>query len=388
MPLPPLDGHNRPVWEMVRMWSDRVPVEVVVDAAPENLGRLKEEWRGRNVRFHPVPRRPRSRPVRAVARRWLLPSTRRHFSCEAETLRNLARNHAAPIVLAQFITSAPVLEFLGGPGTVLSGHDCMSRFFAAQARAARSWSAKCHHRARRWLALGMERAYAHRAAITHVYSPDDAAEWRCINPRAVFRAIPVSTPTPESHLLRPWPARSGVLIWGTLMDATVVDGLRRLLRESLAAPPDLRAGWRVVGRVPESEARGLIPELSEAGVAYTTSIPDLGRALGGTSILVIPDTGGAGQKNRVVEGFAHGCCVLGLEAAFRGLPGGREGLHVAADPGELARWMARPPADAGATALAGIERHARDFSREAVTRQWLALFDDAGVFAPGSPGMS
>ena len=260
-------------------------------------------------------------------------------------------------------------------GTVLSGHDCMSRFFRAQVVSANRLAAKCHNLVRWHLAARMERRYGHRAERVHVFTEQDATAWRLRSARASMAVIPLPGATADSRLLRPMSEREGVVVWGSLVDESIVRGLTLFLSAAAGVSGEIRKTWMVVGRLPWRQAVERVPQLATSGVAYVERVPDISEWLGRTRLVVLPDSDGTGQKNRLIELLAHGCCVAGMAPAFHGVDIGTPPcVRLAHSWSELANVAAGPATpDDEALGRRATERHRGEFSREVVGRRWFEL---------------
>lgn len=382
-PRPPLNGNNRKTHELVLALCPRWEVHLL--AYPEDdadWARLASYWQGRGVVCHRLDRRLTGRHWRAAAQGLSLPTVTRDFGGEERLVRRLAAE-APSVLLIDFISGAPLLRAISGPGTVLSGHDCMSHLFGCEAESATTLPARWRNRLRRRFALNAERRFAHLASRMHVVSRQDAAELSKVNPRARVAVIPLGNQGPTSPL-QPYPGRRTKLIWGNLGSELILIGLRRFLEEAARLPAHDPREWLVVGRVDSARARQLVPQLGRSGYRYEATVDDMSSLLAGTALLVLPDVSGTGQKNRTLDGLAHGCCVLGLAEVFRGMGTPDDRAYVvAADYAGLARRAHDlEPTEAMTLAAAGRALFVRDYSGPAFAAAWDSLLVAAGGMAP------
>ena len=306
----------------------------------------------------------------------------RDFRAEGELVRRLAGERRESRLLINFLSGAPLLETISGPGVILSGHDCMSHLHAEEAKYAVGLTQRLHFRLRRMFAVNAERRYAHRAEAVHLVSDCDSRELLKINPRARTRVIPLGNDEPEPGRLRPWAGRHRQVIWGSLASGPIVTGLRQLFAAARACRPAMFDGWVVVGRIPEARAREILPELNEYRIEYLERVEDMTGFLAETSRLLVPDIGGTGQKTRTQDGLSHGCCVLGTPQAFRGLEtdATQKPYVIADDPEALAARMASlTDADAADCAARAPVFFRSRCSRSMLARQWADLVGSLGT---------
>ncbi|MSU35326.1 MAG: hypothetical protein EXS36_09460 [Pedosphaera sp.] len=384
LPLPPFVGHNRVVYELLQA-LDREEIEAVVYANDDEMNQLEGHWKGRRVRFHPLTRRMAGRHIRSVVQQLSLPTVTRDFDGEEKLVKTLARQTKNPRLLVHFITGAPLLERFDGRGVILSGHDCMSHVYLEEARHARNWSMRLRYMIRRRFARVAEKRLAHQAERVHLVSHHDMIEFKRVNPRIRGEVVPLGTEAPIPSKLQPFAERRVCVIWGTLSDELIIAGLRRLMAAAVRSHPSILRGWIVLGRVPEAEARALLPGLDRLGLIYRSHVPDLSAFLGATRLLLLPDVGGSGQKTRTLDGLAHGCCAMGLPIAFRGIENCPEPAYIqAATHGELLDQLALlSDVDAERSAARGRHRFLEEFDRPVLAKRWRKLLQGVGTFAPG-----
>lgn len=389
-PCPPLSGNNRKAADVIEALRADYDVQVLAypkdDATWETL---RDCWQGKGVTCHRLQRRLRGRHARMLREGLSLPTVTRDFAAEAELVRSLSREATHARLLVDFVSGAPLLHAFRGPGTVLSGHDCMSYLFQEESRYANGALPRAHFRLRRRFALHAERRFAHLPARVHVVSEQDAEALRRVNPLVRTAVIPIGGPRADARVLRPMAGRRERIIWGSLRSGLVVEGLRRIFGIVHREFPGAFRGWTLLGRVPEAEARRRFPGLDALGVAYRERAADIGALLGGAVAVLLPDVSGTGQKNRTVDSLAHGCCVLGTQEVFRGIEPRRDPAFVACgDFAELVRTAAEldrlPLEEIGRRAM---RLHAECFSLEVLAARWRALLASAGWLANTETGM-
>lgn len=385
LPLPPFIGHNRVVYELLQA-LDREEIDAVVYANDDEMKQLEKHWKGRRIRFHPLTRRLAGRHVRAMVQQLSLPTVTRDFDREETLVKSLARPARNPRLLVHFITGAPLLERFDGRGIVLSGHDCMSHVYLEEARHARDWPTRLKFLIRCRFARVAEARHAHRAERVHLVSQHDVVEFKRVNPRIHGEVVPLGTEAPNTAQLQPFAERRQSVIWGTLADELILAGLRRLLAVAIRSHPALLRGWVLLGRVPESEARILLPDLDRLGLIYQAHVPNLTTFLGATRLLLLPDVGGSGQKTRTLDGLAHGCCAMGLPIAFRGIENRPDPAYFQASTHDelLDKLASLSAVAAERSAARGRQLFLDEFDRPVLARRWRRLLQSLSPFVPGN----
>lgn len=150
-----------------------------------------------------------------------------------------------------------------------------------------------------------------------------------------------------------------LLFVGTL-DAFYKPTLQWFIREVYAQLPEPRPAFTVVGRGAEAADLHLFEKL---GIEYQSFIDDIASAYLSSSVLVAPIFKGYGTINKVLEGMAAGCVVIGDTTAFNGIAGfvpGRHGI-VANTREEFVVGISSALADPAALSAIGAE--ARELMR-------------------------
>jgi hypothetical protein len=263
-------------------------------------------------------------------------------------------------------------------GVILSGHDCFSRLFREEGKYAESWRSRLHFQVRRVFALNAERRFAHLADRVHLVSQVDADELQRINPRVKPAVIPLSRATPPPHKLKSFFERNERVLWGNLALPVILRGIRTLLAEAVRKTSGTLRGFLLLGRVPEAEARRLLPDMDALGIRYQAKVDDLNLFLGNTRLVVLADVSGTGQKTRTMDALAHGCCVVGLSEAFRGINNDQEtpAFVETANVTELLSRLEELDADSTAaiasTGQALVRKH---FSTPMLRHRWQELLN-------------
>lgn len=376
IPVPPLNGNNRKVHDIIKALCGHYQLHVVVyPRATDDEAALHSYWGGSGVILHFIQRRTKGRHFRAVLHQLSLPTVTRNFQAECEIVRQVLIGDPEAKVLIDLISGSPLCRYLSG-GVVISGHDCMSHFWKEMGRWAPDRGSIIKAYVRRRFALQAERKFYHLAHHVHVVSRLDEQELLHINPKARYVVIPLGGPSADEKNLLPHCDRYGGIIWGNLDFPPIAQGLHRLLE---GIDPGLRlTGWKLIGGLPKSTALARFPLIAALGLEYISRAADLEKILGSVRYLVLPDLAGAGQKNRCLDGLRHGCCVVGLPEVFRDLPGqlGREFIQFES-PEEMGRnWPDLVRHDSAMIGAAGRKLFQQHFTIETLGARWRELIAD------------
>lgn len=375
-PVPPLNGNNRKIHDVLQALAPDYALEVVAyPTTSAQRAALIDYWKDAEITWHFLARRSRGRHLRALGQQLSLPTVTRDFAAEAAVVRQATRRGVPCRVLVDLISGSPLCTRVP-EGVLVSGHDCMSHFWKCMAEWAGTARERWVARVRRHFALQAERRFYHRASRVHVVSSLDAQELARVNPAARTVVIPLGGKSAEPRHLQADSARKGGWIWGNLAFGPIASGARSLLA-AMAQTPTAWAEWTLVGALPEVEARRRLPELAGLNLAYAARVPHLEAGLGAVRTVVLPDLSGAGQKNRCLDALSHGCCVVGLAEVFRDFPGeaGRHYLEAksSADLATTLRTLsASRSAEVGREGRALFERH---FTMTALAERWRAALD-------------
>jgi hypothetical protein len=379
----PLNGNNRKAFEVIQAVQENYRVHIIAYPTGDSDWRsLQDQWTGFNVECHRHFRREAFRHVRSLGQRLSLPTISRDFDREFQTVRNIVGREGASKILIDFISGAPLLNKASGSGIVLSGHDCMSYLFEQEMRWANRLTAKFHYWFRRQFALNAERRFAHLAKRVHLVSERDALEFSRVNRRVQTTVIPIGGSMARSSDLIPYIERSRKLIWGNLGSELIAIGLKSLLEAIWESGIKRMTDWHIIGKLPKDEALRLIPRILDLGLQYSSAVEKIGEFLGDTKVLVLPDAGGTGQKNRTLDGMSHGCCVMGLSEVFRGIPGcnGERGFEF---DSYSALGKAMFELELYCTALCSHNATGifdKNFSSEVLNRMWCGLLGEVGDY--------
>lgn len=319
--MAPLNGNNRRMYELARALSDTRNVHLIVYLEGSDLrAQFLEAWHDTTCKVHFLQRKPRLRYLRSMIRGEALPTVDRNFEAEANLIVELSNGNPGSRLFLDNNLVAPLARYFHS-GVVVSGPDCMSRLFGQVAIHARSVRERWHNRFRSWFARNNERRWYHVAEVAHVVSRMDRDALRLVNPVANIRVIPLGLSGPKMEALRAWESRRSGVVWANLDFAPTRAGVRQLIEFVQARVPGALQGWTLLGKASPEAALSMLPGLGSSGIRYLPWAKDLSGLLGCSRVVVCPDVGGAGQKNRCLDAMAHGCVVVGLPEVFRDLGG-------------------------------------------------------------------
>lgn len=321
-PVPPFSGITSKSLCGIAALSAASNVEVVsfVDREKQAQceGAFNTFWHGRVAGAHWIEYGPRASLLRAaMTRRFQFGSRFGHRGLPA-LLDKL--DWAAPdrVLLFDDITLAPFVEHYGS-NAILSPHDCMSRMFRSHFRHSRPGIRAARYLFQSRLARHYERSFYHLALLTHVITHRDRVWLEAINPKARYEVVP------NADLLNPGfsgtaPNGWDVLIWGDLRIGSIAQGAKAFLA-AMARDWAWFKGIRmlVVGRAPFNVAKRIMGTDLLSRVTYATNLEDEHGFIQHAKITVVPDSGGAGTKNRCVNILSSGKCLACLYSQMEGV---------------------------------------------------------------------
>lgn len=380
LPIPPFKGHNRVILDWLDACAETFELDLIVYAQDEELELLRSRWPQANIRFHCLRRNKKFQKIRSIKNLLSIPTVTRDFDAEAGLVEKLRRNNTR--LLINYLSGAPLLLKFSGEGTILSGHDCISYFCRRAREKSRDFMSWTSAAVREVFALNAERRFAHLARRVHVVSNTDAENFKTINPRISAFVIPLGRNTPPLHLLKSWHQRSENLIWGSLETQPIIAGLRLILKSAVLHNPQVFKNWLLIGRVPESQAYKLLPELGYLKIRYKSHVENIGDLLGRSKRVVIPDLSGTGQKTRTLDSFAFGCCTIGFKEAFRNAEShASSGAYLCKETSDDLVKLIGMTNDAESEAIAskGNRVFVAHFSSAALREKWKDLFNEVGA---------
>lgn len=296
-------------------------VELVTFADKHSLDRtvamVYQTWGDRNIRVHVLSLQPRDGGVSALFRGQFQLTTEFSREMLAAKLAELNWSDSDKLVIFDDIVLAPLAEAYG-TNSILSPHDCISEMFRSHFRQLRLSASKVRKYTQYRIARRYETDYFHSALLVHVIAQRDRVWLEAINPLARYHVVP------NADLLNPGlicdhSAPHDLLIWGDLTIAACAKGTREFLRHAQNNPRLSAAKMLLVGKVPAETAERIIGRDCMQRVEYSSRLEDEARRMRTAKIIVIPDIGGAGIKNRVVNVLSSGICLACLLPQMEGV---------------------------------------------------------------------
>ncbi|MBN2345266.1 MAG: hypothetical protein JXO51_02675 [Candidatus Aminicenantes bacterium] len=374
-PVPPFSGATGKTLCGIQALAAATAVEVVSFAAPGSEDELAAAfvgyWGSRSVTCHWLRLGPRPGRMRALLSgrfQWGLQLEQSPLSLLLDKLDWSRPEH---LLVFDDIALAPFLARFGG-NAIISPHDCMSKMFHSHLSGSRSRAEAARYLVQSVLARRYERSFFHLALLTHVVTQRDRVWLETINPRARFEVVA------NADLLNPGltataPNGWDLLVWGDLGIGSIARGARAFL----AAAGE--QGWlgitrvRVVGRAAAADARRILGSGLFSQVTYAPQLEGGDGRIQHARIVVIPDIGGAGIKNRCVNALSSGKCLACLYPQMEGVEKAcDQGAINAGDSADLARRVQRALAQGTweATARKGQEIYRGAYGLESIFGQW------------------
>jgi hypothetical protein len=330
-PIPPFSGITSKTLCGLDALLSMTEVDLITFTAGSSTERTLVEiqrfWGDRSVRIHALRLEPRSSGLSALLRGQFQLTTefdRNKLAAKLEELNWSERNN---LVIFDDIVLAPLAQAYG-TNAIISPHDCMSEMFLSHFRHLHPLSAS---RLRKYIQYRTARQYEQRyyqsALLVHVITQRDRVWLEAINPLARYHVVP------NADLLNPGLVYDSnpehdLLIWGDLTIAACAKGTREFLRQIRGATHLNRARIILVGKVPDDTAERIIGRDCMELVDYSPRLENEAGQMHTAKIFVIPDIGGAGIKNRVVNVLSSGICLACLLPQM-------EGVDTIADRGAI-----------------------------------------------------
>ena len=320
-PIPPFSGPTSKSLCGIDALTAATDMDVVTFVKKDDHAKVayafSSYWKDRQVRVHFVEPGQKAHPVEAlVAKRFQSGITVERSALPA-ILERLEWNHPSRLLVFDDIVLAPFAKRYGA-NAILSPHDCMSEMFRSHSKLSpMGWMAIKHYM-QYSIARYYEKSFYHLVLLVHVITHRDRVWLEKINPKARYQVVP------NADLLNPGFSKTeqdtwDVMVWGDLRISSIARGTREFL-QAIVQDPEWSNTNRVlvVGRVPSTQAYEIIGE-SLASVAYAAYLEDDNGKIRHAKITVIPDSGGAGIKNRCVNLLSSGKCLACLYPQMEGV---------------------------------------------------------------------
>lgn len=329
-PIPPFSGITSKTLCGLDALADMTAIDLITfveECSIEKVTKaLQEFWKGRPINFHVLPRQEETPWYKAIwQRRFQLSSTFGYEALDAE-LSRLEWSSSKRLVVFDDIVLAQVACCYGS-NAILSPHDCMSQMFFSHYRSQDGAVHKLRKYIQYRIAEYYERKFYHSVLLVHVITQRDRVLMEKINPFARYHVVP------NADLLNPglkkdFASPNDVLIWGDLAIAACAQGARSFLVSTRKNEQLMAAKMILIGKVPKEEAIRTLGRDLMTMVSYAPRLEDESGRLRSGKIVVIPDIGGAGIKNRVVNVVSSGLCLACLLPQM-------EGVEALADRGAI-----------------------------------------------------
>lgn len=330
-PIPPFSGITSKTLCGLDALLSMTEVDLITftegTSTEQTLAEMQRYWGDRSIRIHALRLEPRANGLNALLSGQFQLTTEFNRNRLAAKLVELNWSERNSLVVFDDIVLAPLAQAYG-TNAIISPHDCMSEMFRSHFRHLHPLSAS---RLRKYIQYRTARQYEQRyyqsALLVHVITHRDRVWLEAINPLARYHVVP------NADLLNPGLASDSnpvhdLLIWGDLTIAACAKGTREFLRQIRGATHLHGARIVLVGKVPGDTAERIIGRDSMELVEYSPRLENEAGRMHTAKIFVIPDIGGAGIKNRVVNVLSSGICLACLMPQM-------EGVDTVADRGAI-----------------------------------------------------
>jgi hypothetical protein len=287
---------------------------------------LKDYWKDRPITFHIINRRNRSPWYKATIKRQFQFGATLDDDDLSGALGGMDWMNPGRLVLLDDIVLAPLARIYGR-NAVLSPHDCFSEMFKSHFRLQPPSVSKLKKYFQYLTARHYESKYYHHALLVHVITHRDRVWLQDINPSARYHVIP------NADLLNPGFVNDGkwacdIMVWGDFRISSCLHGTREFLDIVRGDAYLSKVKLIVVGRVSKEEACKMLGDALFSSVTYYPNLEDESGRIRIAKVTVVPDIGGVGIKNRVVNILSTGLCLACLLPQM-------EGVELIADIGAI-----------------------------------------------------
>ena len=329
-PVPPFSGVTSKTLCGLKALSTQAEIDLVTFASPpsaeEYKAKLNQYWGRQLISIHILPLRLNARWYQALMRRRF--QTSLFFDSKLLDMRLSELNWSSldRLVIFDDIILAP-LGVRYGANAILSPHDCMSDMFLSHYKIQKPSLAKIRKYVQYLLALHYERKFYHLFLLVHVITHRDRVLLERVNPLARYHVVP-NADLLNPGLIRDFDSRWDILIWGDLTIPSCSRGTEEFIKYAQRNSQLASASKILIGKVPKEEAEAIIGKDMMLQIEYSPRLEDESGRIRSAKIVVIPDIGGAGIKNRVVNVLSSGLCLACLLSQM-------EGVEAVADRGAI-----------------------------------------------------
>jgi hypothetical protein len=320
-PIPPFSGSTSKTLCGLDALSSMTQIELVTFVDELSEDRISDTllgyWGERDITPYFLNKRHAQKSAAALLQRRFQSSTTFDSGLLARQLTELDWYSKDCLVVFDDIALAHLVPIYGR-NTIMSPHDCMSQMFYSHFQAERSLLLKTKKYIQYRLARYYEQNFYHSALLVHVIAQRDRVWLESINPQARYHVVP------NADLLNPGLTRDAdslwdILIWGDLTIPACVKGTASFLEHCKDNPHLASARKILVGKVPKEQATRFLGENVMLTVEYSARLEDETGHLRAAKVMVVPDIGGAGIKNRVVNIISSGLCLACLLPQMEGV---------------------------------------------------------------------
>jgi len=329
-PVPPFSGITSKTLCGLDALSTMIQVDLVTFA--EEVAReataetLQAYWQNRPIFIHVLPQQRAMSWHQALWQSQFQLSGLFERELLATKLTELAWSSSESLTIFDDIILAPVASEYAS-NAIISPHDCISRMFLSHCQAQISLFSKLKKWIQFQIAQHYEREFYHKFLLVHVITPRDRVWLEEVNPYARYHVVP-NADLLNPGFVRDFSSKWDILIWGDLTVAACVQGTREFLWRMQQDSYLATVNKILIGKVPKNLATRVIGEKLMRQIEYTPYLEDEAGHIRSAKIIVIPDIGGAGMKNRVVNVVSSGLCLACLLPQM-------EGVEAIADRGAI-----------------------------------------------------
>jgi hypothetical protein len=329
-PVPPFSGITGKTLCGLQALSTQADIDLVTFVNPtlaeEYKATLQQYWGGQPISMHILPLRPRARWYQGLVRCRFQSSLLFDGERLDAKLSELHWSSPDRLVIFDDIILAP-LGVRYGANAILSPHDCMSDMFLSHYKIQKPSLAKIRKYVQYLLALHYEKNFYHLFLLVHVITHRDRVLLERVNPLARYHVVP-NADLLNPGLIRDFNSRWDILIWGDLTIPSCARGVQKFLMHAQRNGQLASASKILIGKVPQKQAEIIIGKNLMMQIEYSPRLEDESGRIRSAKIVVIPDIGGAGIKNRVVNVLSSGLCLACLLSQM-------EGVEAVADRGAI-----------------------------------------------------
>lgn len=323
-PIPPFFGAILKSVEAIKIISTVTSVDVITFVDKENSADISSEfkkyWGGRNysVKLYPVNYSKTINSFQAIAIKRFKTSVPIENSNLSEILNKLNWNSTDRLLILDDIILAPLCSRYG-VNAILSPHDCISEMNWSHFRHSTLNITTFKYYIRFLLARYYEKSFYHFALLVHVVTHRDRIKLEKINPKARYCVVPIGGFF-GVKFDKAEKCSYDIMVWANLGISTLAKGVKDFLHILKHKPKFLKnIKIIVVGRTSFAMAEKILGKELLSLVEYSPYLEDNKDKLIKAKIILIPDVGGQGIKNRCLSVLSSGECLACLYPQMEGI---------------------------------------------------------------------